>query len=820
MDRPCCFSLNGAVMDRTIVPVVRRESAQTAEAEAREALRRALDVGLWLTIGSMVALSLAELASSSPNLEFTLLARFVTLCVLVPLCIRGPRLGGGRWNAEVALAFSIVLAMSAVLQDLVTRDPYGGLVACVALPLLCAWVLPWRPWHQVALALFCATAVVGREMWMMQGQAFVPVALILASVPLSLFHRHTRGALRAAHEEAESLKDQFLASMSHEIRTPLNGVLGTVQVLRRSKLSPSQRVQVETIHESGQQLLGLVDEILDLSRIDAGRVELAGIDFALGDVVASVVALFGPPASERGIDLSYQIDMPVLTVIRGDPWRLRQILSNLVSNAIKFTERGSVQIRVGLLEAEDGRKVLFEVEDTGIGIEPAALDRVFDSFVQADAETSRRFGGAGLGLAIARRLARLMRGDISVHSVIGQGSAFRLSMALEQVEPGGDSNLALPGRRVLLCLKSRSDGDAIVDLMKRWGVDAESVCDAGIAAVRVDAAEADRRPYDLLVVEPACIGVEACVLPECIGEMTSGQMPPLGILSFGCRADAPLAAFDAGVVFFLNAPLHPDRLRETLAEVWETRRPTSSEPEPALKGKVLIVEDNDLNRQVAASMLTDLGFDAEVAEDGVSALSALEAHRFAAVIMDCHLPDIDGFEVTRRIRADGREGIRRLPIIGLTASVSSKDRERAHLAGMDDFLSKPVRRDDLRRALFRWIAGATSDLPPVLDVDRVYELTAGDRSTRDRYAAMFRREVDAAVSSLRGGGNGEVDAMRAHLHRLKGAAATIGAVRLLECVRAVDVELEASGSWAAGRGVDRIALEYEAFAAAYDSLDL
>lgn len=779
--------------------------------EAREAFQFALDVALAAVVASLFALSVGEYLIGSPHVGFTFQVRLAVLAVVVPMVMLG-RWVGPRHQPIVALAFSGVLMASAIAQDLVTKDPYGGILACVGLPLLSAWVLPWRLVYQVVLATIAIAALVLREVGMPHGAGVVPVVLILGSVPVSVLTNRSRAALHAARAEAAQIKDRLLANVSHEIRTPLNGLVGTMDLLARSPLAPAQRVQLETMRECGRLLVSLADEILTFSRVDAGRVEMVLVDFAPGDVVAHVTGLFAAQAREKAIALAHRIELPPLAVFRGDPARLRQILVNLVSNAVKFTDRGRVEICVtAAQDSAVASGLRFEVRDTGIGMDRATQTRVFEAFIQAETELVRRRGGVGLGLAIARGLADLMGGHLSVDSAVGRGSTFTLSLTLPKVEVPETGSRSLPLGRVLVAVARQADGASLVERLRAWGGEAEWVSGDARCQVRLREAHASGQPFALLLADPRSLGRQAAQLTGWVRAAVPDAPPAVGILASCAETDEALESFDTGIAFHLNAPTHPDRLFEALRGGRADHRPVS--PAGVPRARLLVVEDDPLNRQVVSHMLTELGIDVRFAEDGASVLAVLDTGNIDAVLMDCHLPDIDGYELTRRIRAHVTGTGRRLPVIALTASVTSGERARAAAAGMDDFLGKPLQFEALGDCLARW--GIGDRAAGVADLVRVAKVTGGDRNRRAQFAAMLRDEVERLTALLRADPCPDAGAVGAAVHRLKGAAANFGAVGLLACLDLID--LAECDRPTCSAHAERIDACHAAFAAALDA---
>ena len=530
-------------------------------------------------------------------------------------------------------------------------------------------------------------------------------------------------------EEASRAKSQFLANMSHEIRTPMNGVIGMVDLLRSTELTPKQRRFAEAAQRSAESLLGLINDILDFSKIEAGKLTLEKIPLDLRQTLDDVCELLAEPAQRKGLELACQIDDSAVNELLGDPGRLRQILVNLIGNAIKFTETGEVVVRASGIEQKPEAVLLrFEVRDTGIGIGKEVQARIFSAFTQADGSTTRHYGGTGLGLAIVRQLAEMMGGSAGVESKPGKGSTFWFTARFGRQPPGSRAKplprYDLRGLRVLIVDDNATNRDILSHQTQSWGMREESAEDGFRALEKLRAAAAAGASFHLVILDMMMPGMDGIELARAIKAEPAIAAPYLVMLtSVGLRGDATQAR-DSGIDGYLSKPVRQSELYDCIATVMGKAvgdgslitRHNISKPRQRSNARLLLAEDNPVNQEVALGMLEMLGYRADVASDGQEVLEALARVSYDLILMDCQMPRLDGYEATRTIRRQEQAGPKqRIPIVALTANVMAEDRERCLAAGMDDYLPKPLSREELERVLTHWLGPSRASTTPAAE---------------------------------------------------------------------------------------------------------
>ena len=576
-------------------------------------------------------------------------------------------------------------------------------------------------------------------------------------------------------QAASQAKTEFLANMSHEIRTPMNGIMGMTELLLETPLSDKQHRFAEIVYRSGISLLDIVNDILDFSKIEAGKIRLESINIDLQEAIGEVMDLLAQKAQSKDIELVARIHDGVPTHLRGDAVRLRQILVNLLGNALKFTEKGEVVVSVSTV-AEDADHVTLrvEVKDTGIGIDPSVHDTIFEAFSQADGSTTRKFGGTGLGLTIVKQLVQLMEGSVGVESSLGAGSTFWVhipfSKQLNVTPQQWEACAALQSLRVLVVDDNATNRQILDHYLDAWGITHATASSATEALEILRRTTREPVTYDLAIIDGQMPVMDGFELARTIKSDKRLQIMNIIMLtSMGQYGPSLLPEYGADLVCSITKPVRQSHLYNRLIALTMSERPTSVSPElapppktasqPVKNVSVLVAEDTPVNRDVALAMLEDLGYRVDTACNGREAVEAVAMQRYHLVFMDCQMPEMDGFEATAAIRArEGALGLSRLPIIALTAHAIEGDRERCVAQGMDDYVSKPFTKQQLGNMIQRWVQRSDGETKPVSErpeavdakqVEASTALTGQEKRQTGNLSAPDRILADPILAQLR-----------------------------------------------------------------------
>lgn len=622
-----------------------------------------------------------------------------------------------------------------------------------------------------------------------------------------LAQREVHAALKQAVEASRS-KSEFLATMSHEIRTPLNAVIGMTELLLHSPLTGDQRHCANLAHESGEALLQLINDILDFSKIEAGRVDLEIVEFKLIPLVEGVAGLLAAQAVQNRVALMTYVNPRIPRLLLGDPGRLRQVLTNLTGNAVKFTHDGSVVLTADVLHRdEQSVDVAFSVKDTGIGIAPDAAKKLFEPFRQADGSTTRRYGGTGLGLSISKGLVELMGGSIALDSAPGSGSTFSFTVKLKvaQNQPGEVPSLA--EMRGLIVDDDPIAREIFSRYLTSWQMRCDATGDPAQACEMISAAARDGDPYDVVLVDFVMPQMDGFELARRVQAAADVSHTRLIMVTAYDQTERGTEAIAAGFSGYLTKPVRQSQLYDCIVNA---AAPAGAEtacvpvPREPAGMRILLAEDNSINREVALRQLGKLGYAAQAVPDGRAAVEAALSGQFDVVFMDCQMPNMDGFEATKAIRRGESRSGKRVRIIAMTANALAQDRQACLDAGMDDYLAKPVTLEALANVL------TGGDSPQALDMVRLRELFEGDERAIDDFLDSVLPELLRLVKRIEDASG--IQQRMALAHELKGAAGNVGAREISGIAAELENELR-RGSSEVSAFVSRLYEAYERAAA-------